>query len=309
MVIISILLGSLGASLGSYVPPTDFAKAVAGTLSYLSLNFYMWYAPHSMRTKLLQTEDSVSSVLADGEEGFHRLFGGISATKPQVTILVLIVAFFDVPSVLASGSALASRALAIVNNTVFNGIVGLAVSSVVWTYYSSLWGIHKMGKSSLRLRPYYKDRLLGLRPIGSLALTLVIAYFVIMALLLGLFFGSAPDFSGYGFISALTILGLLMFFVPLRRLHQVMLEQKKLERDGLEDRLPPIFDNPHQTISSSDDAQALILETLRVDMMKREISSIAVWPFDIQIVSRLVAVSLTVAGILVASIIRLLLRF
>ncbi len=84
-----------------------------------------------------------------------------------------------------------------------------------------------MSKMPLKLQPYHKDRHLGLRPVGSLALSLVIVYlaFVGISVLPAIFGEPAPGF--FLLTSVLLVFGVLLFFLPFMRLHHRMLEQKK----------------------------------------------------------------------------------
>src|SRR5439155_1467128 len=61
-------------------------------------------------------------------------------------------------------------------------VISLALSSVVWTYWSLSKGMLRFSSAPLELRPYYEDPFLGLRPIGSLALSLATVYFGFIAL-------------------------------------------------------------------------------------------------------------------------------
>ena len=89
-----------------------------------------------------------------------------------------------------------------------------------------------------------------------------------------------------------------MFFLPLRRLHERMLEQKKLERAGLEDALGQLYQNPVEMRSSTDISQLFML-----DMRERRTSSIATWPFDTGIIVRLSAIIISVVAILLSKVI------
>src|SRR5207247_7358655 len=129
-------------------------------------------------------------------------------------------------------------------------VATLALSSVVWTYWSISRGIHRLGAVPLVLRPYFEDAFLGLKPVGSLALSLASAYFAFIALFL-LILAAAPstpapgDIVGVGgFLSGLIALGLLLFFVPLRRLHHRMVRAKALEAGRLKEKLAPVFQEP-----------------------------------------------------------------
>ena len=315
-VFVAFLVAFVGLSLAPiYLRTLDFGKAVAEWLpqtpaaaasyiiSYI-ITLWLFYAPHYMRKKMLQAEAPISALLPNGEEDFHKHFGRVSALKPQLIIWIsfLISMFTFIVLVFGFVPPLIELVLFIFSAS----IIVLGFASLVWTYFSSLWGIHRIGDASLNLRPHYKDRLLGLKPAGSLALSLVMAYFAFVGLffMTGIVGSPEPlDPVAYALFSALVIPGLLMFILPLRTLHQRMLKQKKLERDRLEQRLDQIYQNTSE-INTPSDLSQLFFSLSISDTMKKEISVIASWPVDVQILGRLIAVTLTVLGILIANAVR-----
>src|SRR2546428_9919236 len=136
---------------------------------------YALYAPRFMREKLLQTERAISGLLPNGEKEYHMLFGRISAYRPQLILFILfwVLTFFSFSS---------DPFRFLLDNISYSSVLSLGISSTLWTYYTASRGIHKMGTVSLNLRPYFTDALLGLRPIGSLALYLAGAYFAALSL-------------------------------------------------------------------------------------------------------------------------------
>src|SRR5205807_7777462 len=74
--------------------------------------------------------------------------------------------------------------LATIVDIVSLAVVTLALSSVVWTYWSISKGMRRFSEAPLELRPYYEDPFLGLKPVGSLALSLATVYFGFIALFL-----------------------------------------------------------------------------------------------------------------------------
>ncbi len=321
-VILLFSLVGIGGAQTIYLRTFDFAKfvaewlpqtpaAAAGFTAFYLLFFWLLYSPHYMRKKLLRAEAPISALLSNGEEDFHKLFGRLSALKPQLIVWIsLLISIFAVIAIVAGGFPL-PQSIELVLFLTFANIILLGFASLVWSYFISLWGIHKMGGASLKLRPYYKDRLLGLKPVGSLALSLVMAYFAFIGIwfiqtTIGL---STPlPLVAYAIFSALILPGLLMFILPLRKFHQRMLQQKKLERDRLEERLDQIYQNPSETNSPSDLSQLFFSLSIS-DTMKKEISAIASWPYDIQIIGRVIGITLSVLAIIIAQLVqRYLLR-
>jgi len=320
-VILLFSLVGIGGAQTIYLRTFDFDKfvaewlpqtpaAAAGFTAFYLLIFWLLYAPHYMRKQLLRAEAPISALLSNGEEDFHKLFGRLSALKPQLIVWIsLWISIFAVIAIVAGGFPL-PQSIELVLFLTFANIIILGFTSLVWSYFISLWGIYKMGGASLKLRSYYKDRLLGLKPVGSLALSLVAAYFAFVGIYISTAIGSPTPLPpvANAIFSGLIIPGLLMFILPLRRFHQRMLQQKKLERDRLEERLDQIYQNPSETNSPSDLSQLFFSLSIS-DTMKKEISAIASWPYDIQIIGRVIGITLSVLAIIIAQLVqRYLLR-
>jgi hypothetical protein len=160
-----------------------------------------------------------------------------------------------------------------------------------------------MGAVSLNLPPYFTDALLGLRPIGSLALYLAAAYFAAMSLGALTTIAFPTPLYGYVALGVMILLGLMFFFLPLIRLHRRMLLQKKLERSKIAEKMAGIFREDNES-----NEQAEMVRMFRFDMMERRISSIASWPFDIQILGRLLVLVLSVTTVLIARVIAFYLK-
>jgi len=276
-----------------------FVESSGFLLTLLSsmLLAYSLYAPRFMRKRVLQTEKAIFALLPDGEEEFHALFGRISAYGPSLILFALfwVFIFFS----FSSGDPFRFR----VDDLSYSLVLSLGVASTLWTYYSSSRGIHKMGAVSLNLRPYFADTLLGLRPIGSLALYLAAAYFAAMGLGVLNTIAFPTALSGYMALGVMILLGLVFFFLPLMRLHRRMLLQKKLERSKIAEKMAGIFRDGNES-----NEQTEMVRMFRLDMMERRISSIGSWPFDIQILGRLLVLVLSVTTVLLARVIAFYLK-
>ena len=97
------------------------------------------------------------------------------------------------------------------------------------------------------------------------------------------------------------MIGLALFFLPLRRLHQRMVGQKLDEKDRLRPKLASLFEDRSVRNDSGD-----LGHMFRLDMMDRKVSSMAVWPFDVGILGRLSAIALSVIAILISRIVALI---
>ena len=55
---------------------------------------------------------------------------------------------------------------------------------MIWNYVATIWGVHRVGREALRLRPAVEDPMLGLRPLGSLSLGATFYYFGALAIII-----------------------------------------------------------------------------------------------------------------------------
>jgi len=319
------LLGIPNTILSEYTKTSDLRPAVLAAFSTsdlleYGLIAYAFYAPRYMRTKLLEAGHSLAAVMPDREDGFRRTFAGIASTRPQVVtwllflvallVAVNVPAFFGGPSTIVvnvGGGFSLVEFVATMYDVIAIALSTLALSSVVWTHWSTSAGIHRLGSAPLELRPYYEDPFLGLKPVGSLALSLATGYFGFIGLLLLVLATSstlptALDIAGVGgFLFGLILLGVLLFFVPLNRLHRRMVAEKHVEKARLGPKLRTLFQDSSEAETDPD-----LGEMFRLDMMDRKISSMAIWPFDIGIIGRLSVIALSVTAILISRIVALI---
>lgn len=324
------IFGVFDTALTRYVQTNAVFDSLAyalspGQLPAYAMFAYIFYAPHFMRTRLLKSEGPLSQLLPGQEDNFHKLFGRVAAIKPQLVawasfLALLVISINVVPPLIQSGTPQQSQTPTINVEGVAGQlldfweiawllVITLGFSSVVWTYFSLLRGIHKLGGEQLALRPPYVDSFLGLRPVGSLALSLAGAYFGFLGLILLLLWASpAPptlgDIVGVGvLLCVLILLGLLTFFLPLRALHRVMLKRKMSERDMIAQELSRRAESSTTADSLQETNRLLTLE-----MLDRKISSMATWPFDFQVLGKFTIIVLSVTAALIARAIALALR-
>ena len=320
------LFGTFNTLLSKFVQTSDLRQAIVApflpqNLAQSVLIAYAFYAPRYMRTKLLAAERSLPPFLPENERGFQEVFARVSSSRPQVFAWILFLvalllavsvsAFFGAPSTIVlnldPGSLL--DLFAGILDVVSLAVVTLALSSVVWTYWSISTGIRRLSSAPLALRPYYEDAFLGLKPIGYLALSMASVYFGFIALLViaVLTSPSTPtigDILGVGgFLFGLILLGVLLFFLPLNATHGRMIAEKRAERIRISPMLGTLFQDPTKLSSNTDSGHVL-----RLDMMDRKVSAMATWPFDVGIVGRLSVIAISVTAILISRIIALILH-
>ena len=322
------LFGFVSSYLSSYVETADASAAFIAALTPVAVLIYLlvsyaFFVPHYMRRKLAEAGISLAALHPDREEGYRAAFARVSAWRPQLLSWLLFLAALllalSVPAIVGTGpspivigprgNSNALQDVAAFFSLASFAVITLGLSSVVWTYWTVSMGIRRFGESPLRLRSYYEDGFLGLKPLGSLALSLATAYFSFIGLFLATLVASPTvptiaDIVGMGgLLTGLMVLGLLLFFLPLRKLHERMTEQKRRERDALKEPLGAVFHDSVGGGSSQD-----VGEMLKLDMMERKVSAMALWPFDMRILGRLSVIALSVTAILVSRILALLLR-
>ncbi len=306
--LVAFLLGPPSQIFWAYLVTLDLSRAFdrwlsivlavtgyIGYVAYLLTIAYTFYAVRYVRMKLLKIEGTLSELLPNGERDFHGFFGGVSARKWQIVawaLLFVSVLWFNLRIYPESGATVQG----LVELTIALLIGSLGVASALWVFLSSLRGIHRMGLASLQLRSYQVDRHLGLRPIGSLALSLSFIYFGAM-LLNGLnnITRVTSDIIYFTILSGFVAIGLLMFFLPMLRFHNVMIRFKHQERERLRQRQEAFL----KERTGVDPAQVNV-DMLFLDMMERKVSSISTWPFDTQMLGKLFAVVSSVLGMLLS---------
>src|SRR2546427_453805 len=159
------------------------SQSVGVTIAVISLilTFYGFYIIRYMRLKLVAAEPKLLAILPEGEKAYHKAFGRVYSTTPILLLTILeFIAVFPayIASALSIGLGFFGLVYVIINHVVFL----LPFSALFWVYFSSVWGLHKLGKQPLRLKSFYQDRMMGLRPMGSLSLSLAFAYFSVFAL-------------------------------------------------------------------------------------------------------------------------------
>lgn len=314
------LFGVANAILSAYAVSVDLSESVRRALSWQNLAqsalvAYAFYAPRYMRRRLAETSSSLPT-LRGGAGAPRSPFSGLSSARPQlvawVAFLALLLLAVNVSTLMGAPSRISINPagpfsllefVASLVDIASLAVATLALSSVVWTYYTITMGIHRFSQAPLELRPYYEDRFLGLKPIGSLALSLASVYFGFIALLLVSVLTSSDtpqlgDLLGVGsFLFGLIAFGVFLFFLPLTRLHRRMLTEKRRARADLVPRLRAVFEGGSNPGSRDD-----LGHVFRVDMLDRKVAEMALWPYDIGILGRLSVIAASVTAILISRI-------
>jgi hypothetical protein len=166
----------------------------------------------------------------------------------------------------------------------------LITYTFVWTYGVSIVGLARVCRRSLHLQPYHRDRLLGTRPLGQLSLSLAATFLIGLALsALWVATGSGSE-SLFLFTLAVGFVGLLLFFLPLQAVHVQMRAHKATLSQALATRYQELFVDGDlaRTLDRSATTIEDVRQVLAYQVVEERISGVRTWPFDTQILVRLV---------------------
>ena len=275
---------------------------------YLIVIFFMSvYFPLSVRyvrTKLLEAEPKISSVLPDGEADYHKTFGRAVSYLGQILVIIAIL-FMAIYVIVHTGS-MTSRVI----NSICAVYIATMLGSLIWFNLGCIIGLYQLGGKSLKFKSFREDPKMGTRPMGSLCLSLSGAYFVGVILLI-LFSATSPNelykIPYLKVIYAVLILvGLAMFFIPLYRVHLRMVE----ERNRQELLIQRQFDVTSNNLKSSGVENQLnnIQVLLSLVMADRKLQSTSTWPFDTSLLGQLFIFLLPVIAAAIATYVAELIR-
>ncbi len=269
--------------------------------------FYMFYIIRYMRLRVLKTEAEIIPLCPDGEKTFDKAFGRLSDPLGQILSMFLI-GFLAMLYFFRLFRFADFFHLAFAGGTVF--LFSVAWGSAFWVYLGSITGVYALGRNPLKLKSFYNDAMLGVRPLGSLSLRLTIVYLSVSGLgaVATAFFA---DIVSILLLSSFTVLGVALFFLPLTGIHRLMQEEKDREHALIRHELSDLVQKPKQQISHSIDTTLADLETLfrdfrsllALDLSERKVMNVPTWPYDSKILSQLTIVIISVTATILAQII------
>src|SRR2546428_8784916 len=169
-------------------------------------------------------------------------------------------------------------------------------------YGHSMHKIYEIGKLHLQLKPFTEDRTLGLKPFGRTSLQLSLLYFFLVSSIFIPFSISynQPPLVGLVLAFVFLSLGTLLFFAPLLGLRRHLLRAKTENMDWIAHRYTALVTQLKSEHPSSSEEILLTNKLASIDKLQKDIGQIRTWPFDTQILERLVAIIVTVVAIMVA---------
>jgi hypothetical protein len=258
-----------------------------------------------MKARILSNESELIGICPEGKNTLLDCFKNTAQTLPVIGIAVLLL----LPTIINQNysNMIVGPVTAIVY-AVSAAVISLIYATFLWTYISLVYGIYQLGKYPLKLKPFYLENTLGLKPIGNLSMKMALVYFIgIFLILAQVFINPMIAISTIVEIGALIGLGVILFFLPLYTTHKRLIAEKKYYLDSLRSGLS----NASFGISGDNRAFESLAESkatnlIAYDIIERKISLISDWPIDPIMVRTLTALCISTATTLVG---RLLLLF
>jgi hypothetical protein len=255
-----------------------------------------------MRLRIVKEEPELAHLMPSGEETFHRAFGAVSNPLPQV-LLSVVFFLISIPYFLSPTAKIGP--ISLVYQLGSNGVLSVIFSGFLWMYFRSLWGVYKLGKEPLKLRPYREDHMLGVRPIGSIALTLFVAFILVASFnTIGLLL--SPDPISVVVLSGFLTFGVAMFFLPLNSIHKTMAEEKRNLISKVQQKFALLASLVGDQTPGGTEMLLRQLRGTQILQIDREyISNVSTWPFDTPILGKFAAIALSVVAILISKLVAL----
>jgi len=181
----------------------------------------------------------------------------------------------------------------------------------IWVYLASLFGLQRLAMQPWRFRPYHEDRLLGMRPFGSLWVSIAVACFLGGALGFLWINLATTDPILPGLAAIVVVGGVALLFLPVLVVHAKMVGEKQRVRDRVDKQFITLFADI--TPDREQDLAGMIRairDMTAYGEVERRVGSIRTWPFDTPTLTRLfsslaVPLLLTLIGGLMLQFLRL----
>ncbi len=273
--------------MGAFHGPADvLVKAAMVAL----LTFLIW-APRHMRSRIARTQADLTGMCGDCESAFDGAFRWAVRWEPAAALAAAVTGLSVVGFVATGGRVTPGTITLFVLDAIQAGARWMVVFTFFWFYIASVRGLAALGSQVRQVTPYYVDDMLGMRPLGSLSLTFASTYF--LALGLGGVWAtvSTRNLVTQGAFPIFLVVGLVLFFLPLRVIHGRMVEEKKRAQVELRERYATLFEAPRRLPAGSREAERASLDDLRdaigFEVTERQVQAIKAWPFDTSLIGKL----------------------
>lgn len=295
---------SFGVAFSGTIYPTLPAGIIANATFFLLL-FLAPYLTRYVRIAILRAEPDLAPLQPE-EGAYDQVFSLVSARSLPALIISGLFFFFSIfylyYALLPQG---VNFGIIYITYVFLASILsGLAFGTFFWVYSTSLLALYNFGKKSLNLKSYVKDRMLGLRPVGSISLALTRSYFLAV-LLLALTVFISPDPESITLTLAMIILGIVLFFLPLRSCHEKLLDARSKARIEISERFISIAQASRDAVSTLDVSREVadIRSIMILRTMDEKAQSIPPWPLDTSGIRNFTVILLSVSAALISRVI------
>lgn len=263
-----------------------FFRSVSVIVPFLSIGLYL---PGYVRRKVNETKLSLEPLLeASGERNFDWAFVRLSGNFLSIaglapSTLVGVASSFVYPGV--NGFA----------NGLFFAVFIFAFFSSAAAFVLLTVGMRRLGSLRFSFRPYFEDRFLGLKPMGSLGLSCATVYFgmAVFGMAIAAFSWAYPSWTiifTYGVFGEFAIIGLVAFARQMLQIHRKMTAFLAQEKDKLDSQFAELARRGSTLHSTRDIVQIMLL-----NQMRRDLSKASRWPFDTRTIVRTIVNMLLLA--------------
>lgn len=295
--------GALAIDFQGRVPETRWQQIAAVAAWTVLTAFTLWMA-RAIRRRVTAAEGVLAPLLPEGVVSYRAAFSRLAATWPPLLIALLLAAATYPYTVAAFREAAGPGELAYY--AVRLPLQYIIFGAALWAYIATLWGVRELGRQPLRLQPFREDSMLGLRPIGALVLAVSLLFFGFLAIFVAIALLS-PIYGQLALlVVALTVVGVLLFFVPLDGVHRQMAAVKTRELAELHRAVLRLVEAPELpqataapvdlgvTLAALSTALTEWRRGIGLEAAERRVASMPVWPFDTAILRRLGAAALSI---------------
>jgi len=298
-----IIFGTPGMLLTRYLDTFDINQATAlfaqvtpqniiiFSIPNFAMPLYAFYGTSYMRKRIVKAIPKMESITANGKNTLNNIFEPISRLAPALVLATLfaVISIISFPGQTEHIAGILSLIIKIAGFT----FSALGYGAFIWAYASSIRGLHQLGEHHLHFVSFYEDSHLGMKPLGSVALSLAWVYFFGIGLV---FFSATPvPILLLSVLLGLILLGITLFFLPLRIVHEKMTKEKHAAEKLLRKNLAQIV----ASLDSKNESSNEITDILAFQMLEQKVSKISQWPFDTMTLSWFSAIIITVLGTII----------
>jgi hypothetical protein len=259
-----------------------------------------------IRKQMTSLEDYSLSMVKDRELVVEKL-SSLSSLLAAIVLGIFLTLFLGIPFIIAKSGQL-SLVQGLTTQLVPWFFFTFVVGTTLWVWGYSMIGIYRIGKLPMTLRPFTKDRILGLRPFASTSFRLTAIYYLWISLQVtvdALSFGLSPLI----FVrdAALILFGFGLFFLPLINVRKKLLQTKADEMSWIAERYTKVMERIRANGGAPLD-ESVQRELLSLDKIEKDVRSIRSWPFDTSALAKLLTIVLSVTAILLSKVVASLFR-